>query len=147
MIVNPEKFQVILFDKYDSDNTNMVVEIGNEKTKSTLSVKLLRVHTDDKVHFNHLINRLCKFAGNQLNAPTRLKLFVGLKERQVLAISFPYSIFNYYRLVWMFSHKKSLNKIESLQKQALRFFLNNYENSHEQLLEKSRESNMNLLPK
>ena len=47
----------------------------------------------------------------------------------------------------MFSHKKSLNKIESLQKQALRFFLNNYENSNEQLVEKSRESNMNLLPK
>ena len=44
----------------------------------------------------------------------------------------------------MFSHKKSLNKIESLHKQAPRFLLNDYENSYEQLLEKSGKCNMNL---
>ena len=44
----------------------------------------------------------------------------------------------------MFLHKKSLNKVENLHKQALRFLLNNYENSYEQLLEKSGKSNMNL---
>ena len=44
----------------------------------------------------------------------------------------------------MFSHKKSLNKIESLHKRALRFLLNDYENSHEELLEKSAKCNMNL---
>ena len=44
----------------------------------------------------------------------------------------------------MFSNKKSLNKIESLQKQTLRFLLNDYENSYEQLLEKTVKSNMNL---
>ena len=47
-------------------------------------------------------------------------------------------------LVWMFSHKKSLNKIESLHKQALRFLLNDYENSYEEPLEKSGKCNMNL---
>ena len=44
----------------------------------------------------------------------------------------------------MFSHKKSLNKIESLHKRALRFLLNDYENSYEELLEKSGKCNMNL---
>ena len=44
----------------------------------------------------------------------------------------------------MFSHRKSLNKIESLHKRALRFPLNNYETSYEQLLEKSEKSNTNL---
>ena len=44
----------------------------------------------------------------------------------------------------MFSHKMSLNKIESLHKRALRFLLNDYENSYEQLLGKSGKSNMNL---
>ena len=47
-------------------------------------------------------------------------------------------------VVWMFTHKKLLNKIESLNKRALRFLLNGYENSYEQLLEKSGKSNMNL---
>ena len=44
----------------------------------------------------------------------------------------------------MFSHKKTINKIESLHKQALRFLLNDYENSYEELPEKSEKCNMNL---
>ena len=44
----------------------------------------------------------------------------------------------------MFSHKKSLNKVESLQKQALRILLNVHENTYEQLLEMPGKSNMNL---
>ena len=72
------------------------------------------------------------------------KSFLGLKERVVLVNSFIYSNFDYCPLVWMFSHKKSLNKTESLHKRALRFLLNYYENSYEQLLEKSGKCNMNL---
>ena len=51
MIVNPDKFQVILLDKGRPDNTNIEVEIGNEKTRSTSSVKLLGVHIDNKTKF------------------------------------------------------------------------------------------------
>ena len=151
MIVNPDKFQVILLDKRGSDNTNIELKIGTEKIKSTSSVKLLGVHIDDKLNFNHHINKLCKSAGNQLNALTRLKSFLGLKERAVLVNSFIYSDycllpsnFDYCPFVWMFSHKKSLDKIESLHKRALRFVLNDYENSYEELLEKSGKCNMSL---
>ena len=45
----------------------------------------------------------------------------------------------------MLSHKKSLDKIESLHKRALRFLLNDYVSSYEQLLEKSGTCNMNIL--
>ena len=75
MIVNPDKFEVILLYKRGSDNTNIELKIGKEKIKSSSSVKLLGVHIDDKLYFNHDINKLCKSAGNQLNAPTRLKTF------------------------------------------------------------------------
>ena len=120
MIVNPDKFQVIL-DKRGSDNASIEVKIGNEKIKSTSSVNLLGIYVDDNLNFNHHIKKLCKSAGNQLNALTRLKSFVGLKERVVSVNSFIYSDFNYCPLVWMFSHKKSLNKIESLHKRAQDF--------------------------
>ena len=131
MIVISDKFQVILFDKRGSDNTNIEVKIGNEKLKQTSSVKLLGVYIDDKLDFDHHINKLWKSAGNQLNSLTRLKSFLGLKERVALVNSFTYSNFEYCPLVWIFSHKKSLNKIESLHKRPLRFLLNNYENSYE----------------
>ena len=62
------------------------------------------------------------------------------KEREVLVNNFIYSKFNSCPFVWMFSHKTSLNKIESLQKRALMFLLNDYENSYDHLLEKTGKS-------
>ena len=44
----------------------------------------------------------------------------------------------------MFSSKRSLNKIEDLQKRALRFVLDDYTSSYELLLEKSGKPIMNL---
>ena len=44
----------------------------------------------------------------------------------------------------MLSSKKSLDKIESLHKRALRFLLNDYVSSYEQLLEKSGKCHMNI---
>ena len=73
MIVNPDKFQLILQDKGRSDNINIVVEIRNEKIRSTSFVKLLGVHIDDKLNFSKHINKICKSTGNQLNALIRLK--------------------------------------------------------------------------
>ena len=62
----------------------------------------------------------------------------------VLVNSFIFSNFGYCTHVWVFSHKKSLNKIESLHKRALSFLLNDYESSYEELLEKSGKCSMNL---
>ena len=107
-------------------------------------MKLLGVHIDDKLNFNEHINKICKSAGNQSNALILLKSFLGLKEKEVLINSFIYSNFNYCPLVWMLSHKKSLDKIESLHKRALRFLLNDYVSSYEQLLEKSGKCNMKI---
>ena len=107
-------------------------------------MKLLGVHIDDKLNFDKHTDKICKSAGNHLNALIRLKLFLELKEKEVLVSSFVYSNFNYCPLVWMLSHKKLLDKIESLHKQALRFLLNDYVSSYEQLLEKSDKCNMNI---
>ena len=103
MVVNPDKFQAILLYKGRSDNTNIEVEIGIKKIRSTLSVKLFGVHSyiDDKLNFNEQINKICKSAGNQLNALIRPKSFLGLKEREVLVNNFIYSTFSYCALVWI----------------------------------------------
>ena len=38
-----------------------------------MSVKLPGIHIEDKLNFNHHINRLCISAGNELNTLTQLK--------------------------------------------------------------------------
>ena len=54
------------------------------------------------------------------------------------------SNFNYCPLVWVFSNARSLNKIENLQKRALRFLCNNYQLTYEELLDKANSSTMNV---
>ena len=60
----------------------------------------------------------------------------------VLVNSGFYSNFNYCTLVSMVSSTKSLNKIESLQKRALRYLYSNSESTYDTLLVKSGKVTM-----
>ena len=62
----------------------------------------------------------------------------------MLVNTFVMSNFNYCFLIWNFSSTQLLNKIENLQKRALRFFLNDYSITYEDLLEKYGCPNINL---
>ena len=103
---------------------------------------VLGIEIDGKLNFNHF--NICKFASNQLLALIRLKDLLGFEERKVLVNTFVMSNFSYCFLVWNFSSAQSLNKTENLQKRALRFLLNDYDSTYEDLLEKSDYPNMNL---
>ena len=50
---------------------------------------------------------------------------------EALINSYFMSNFNYWPLRWMFSSAKPLNRIENLQKKAVRFLLNGYESTYE----------------
>ena len=62
----------------------------------------------------------------------------------MLINSFIYSNFNYCPLVWHFSSRKSINKIENIQKRALRFLLNDYSSDYETLLKKTNKCTMEV---
>ena len=89
-------------------------------------------------NFNYcpLIANVCRSAANQLNALIRLKNFLGFQEKKVLTNNYFYSNFNYCPLVWMFSHAKSLKKVEALHKRALRFLYDDYNSPSEEILKK-----------
>ena len=97
---------------------------------------------DDKLNFNLHISNICGLAAKQLNALIRLKSYLNFNAKRVLINSYIISNFNYCPLVWIFSTAKSLNKIESLQKRALRFLYNDYSISYEGLLEKAGKVKM-----
>ena len=54
------------------------------------------------------------------------------------------SSFDYCPLFWMFSGAKSLNKVQSLQKRALRFLYEDYILSYEELLQKAGKETMKV---
>ena len=63
-------------------------------------------------------------------------MFLNFEEKKTLVNSYFYSDFNFCLLVWMCSSAKSLNKVESLQKRALRFLYEDV-SSYEELLQKA----------
>ena len=79
----------------------------------------------------------------RVNSLKRLKCFLGFEERKVLINSFILSSFNYCTLVWPIL-ANSLFKVENLQKWALRFLLNDYSSSHEQLLKIPGKTTINV---
>ena len=144
MFVNPDKFKAFVIDKKRTNYTNEKIQISNEDIQIVPSVKLLGITIDNRLNFNEHISSICKSAANQLNALVRLKTFLGSNERKVLVNSFVLSNFNYCPLVWFVSSSTSLRKIENLHKRALRFLLNDYVSSYEQLLQKSSKASINL---
>ena len=125
MIVNPEKFEAIIFHKQKHDYSNETIKFHNKISATVFSVRLLGVQPDDKLNFSLHVTNICKSAANQLSALIRLdKFFEG---NTVLINSYFMSNFNYCPLRWMFSNARPLNKIENLQKRALRFLHNNFQ--------------------
>ena len=83
MVVNPDKFQAIILDKWKRDHTNEHITVDNQQMKVVSSVKLLGLQLNEKLNFNlHIINT-CKSAANQLNALISLKKFMNYKENKI----------------------------------------------------------------
>ena len=65
MIVNPDKFQILILDKKKEDHTNENVVIDNKKIKTVPLVELLGIQLDDKLTFSPHIRNMCKSVFHQ----------------------------------------------------------------------------------
>ena len=93
-------------------------------------MKLLGTHIDSKLNFNAHIAFLCTIADGKLNALQRMRMSLDYVGRMVLYKSFVILNFNYCPVVWMFASKSSMNKLENIQKRALRFVCNDFVSSY-----------------
>ena len=144
MIVNPEKFQAIIIDRKGQSNNPTKLVIDGKEINSENCVTLLGLEIDSKLSFDKHISKLCNKCAGIINALTRLNSFLGFEEKKVLVNSFIYGNFNYCPLVWHFCSKSSRNKIENIQKRALRFLLNDYDSDYNTLLQKSNKCTMEI---
>ena len=99
IIVNPDKFQVIVHNKRKSSNIEVKFNIGSEQIQAVPSLDILGITVDDKLNFNLHIDKICLKSANQLNALVILKRFLENEERKVLINNFVLSNFNYCPLV------------------------------------------------
>ena len=80
----------------------------------------------------------------QLNAISRIRPVPRQKGKETLINSFAYSNINYGLLIWHFTTRKGIKKIEKVQETSLKFVLNDYDETYFQLLDVSKKpSNTN----
>ena len=70
MIMNPDKFQLMLLQKSK-------LEIDNNEIESVNSVNLLAITIDNRLSFDDHISKLCSKAAMQLNAIFSLKKYIS----------------------------------------------------------------------
>ena len=88
MIVNPDKFEVIITDRKKQNNNPPKMTIDEKVVTSSNKVTLLGLDIDSKLNFDDHISKICNKSDGQLNALCRLGHFFGLEERNIITVLF-----------------------------------------------------------
>ena len=99
-------------------------------------VKLLGIHIDKKLNFEHHVNNILKKANNKLHALMRVRKYLSWEKLRLLLKCFIESQFNYCPLIWMCHSRTLNNKINKLHERALRQVYTDKNLTFEQMLEK-----------
>ena len=86
-------------------------------------MKALGIDIDDRLTFDGHISNMCIKAGRQLNVLQRLKGSLDQDSRMAIYRNFIMYNFNYCPLIWMFTCKTSLSKLENIQNGLLDLYL------------------------
>ena len=121
------------------------VTVENISLPSSDTMKVLGIDIDDKLTFDGHISNMCIKAGRQLNVLQRLRGSLDQDSRMAIYKSFIMSNFNYCPLIWMFTSKTSLSKLENIQKRALRFVLDDYQSGYNDLLQNANVPGIKIM--
>ena len=135
LVANPAKFQTMLVKSNNIDDIELNVTAENVSLPSSDTMKVLGIDIDNRLIFDGHVSSMCIKAGKQLNALQRLKGSLDRDSRMAIYKSFIMSNFNYCPVIWMFTSKTSLSKLENIQKRALRFVLDDYQTGYPDLLQ------------
>ena len=82
MIVNPDKFQEMVRNRFGKMENKHEMYVDNKKTTSEHSVKLLGIEIDNQLNSDNHVSTLSKKEGSQLNAIGRLRKYISFPEKR-----------------------------------------------------------------
>lgn len=136
MEANPDKFQILAVGaKTHKAKPNLV--ISNFTLEPEDSVKLLGIDIDFALSFDCHVKNIVNKAAKQVNVLRRLSKLLNSKSKLIIFHSFIISNFNFCPLAWHFCTAANTEKIEKIQKRALKFVYPNSDLSYEALLAKT----------
>ena len=123
MKANPGKFQAMfLGDGIDSESCQ--ISVGDITLTGEKSITILGLDIDCKLTFTDHINKLCAKTSAQINAIMRIKSGLDRESKLALYNSFIISNFQYCNVVWMFTGRTNLNRLDRLNERAIRMIYN-----------------------
>ena len=145
LAANPAKFQTMLLKSNSIKDIQLNVTVENISLPSSDTMKVFGIDIDDRITFDGHISNMCIKAGRQLNVLQRLKGSLDQDSRMAIYKSFIMSNFSYCPLIWMFTSKTSLSKLENIQKRALRFVLDDYQSGYTDLLQNANVPGIKIM--
>ena len=94
------------------------------------------MNIDIKLEFDKHASSVCKRVNNQLNVMRRFRKLISKATLVKLYKVFILPHFHYCSSVWYFCGARNTEKIEALNKRILRFILDDFESSYNNLLDK-----------
>ena len=144
MIVNPDKFQAIIFNRNPGNENAYTLKFDNTEIQTSSEVLLLGIEIDNNLNFKKHIHQLVKKAAGQLNFLSRQQKYLNRDAMKIVIESFILANFNYCPLVWHFCPSESIKKLERIQERAFRLLLNDYESDYDQLLTKVNKPTLEI---
>ena len=108
-------------------------------------MNVLGIDIDDRLTFDGHISNMCIEARRQLNVLQRLKGSLDQDSHMAIYNSFIMSNFDYCPLIWMFTSKTSLSKLENIQKRALWLVFDDYQSGYTDLLQNVNVPGINIM--
>jgi hypothetical protein len=132
MKANAEKFQLMFLSRHQS-YLDLTLEVANCIIEASSSINILGVEFDNKLNFANHIDELCCQTSKQINALKRMKHNLDKPCKQTIYNSYISSNFNYCPSVWMFANKSNMEKLEKINKRALRFVINDNDADYDEI--------------
>ena len=134
MKANADKFQCMSLTR--GIELPFSISLQGNIISSCPEIKVLGVTLDAELNFNSHISNICSTASRQINILKRLSKYLNQESRTTIYKSFISSNFNYCPVAWIFCGKQNSQKLEKLQKRALRFVYNDRSSDYHTLLKK-----------
>ena len=113
------------------------IHINNVQIKNSNEVTLRGIKFDKNLTFKKHISELCSRASYKLHTLCRIKKYLIVEKTKSLANAFINILFNYAPLIRMFANKCSIDKILKIHKRTLQIIYDIYDESYENLLNRS----------
>ena len=117
---------------------NTAVSLENYVIKNTKFQKLLGTTIYNNLTFNKHVSNLCDKASRKINVLSRVFPYMPLTQRRTLMKAYFKSQLNYGPLVWMNNSRSLNNRINNLQKRALKLVYKEFSFIFSHLLEKDK---------